>query len=121
LLFTLVYVDRMRRSYWALMVVSIAMLLLVSQFGIKMMNPPTSDAPLFVPVFDFRILGIYLVYILTYAVVGIRNLYRLYQIVRKSSETLARRAAGLRVTFTVVLILGLSTSGLLGLTGNQRL
>src|SRR5207244_339889 len=68
LLFTLVYVDRMRRSYWALMVVSIAMLLLVFRFGITMMNPPTSDAPLFVPVFDFRILGIYLVYVLTYTV-----------------------------------------------------
>src|SRR5881628_1451503 len=119
LLFTLVYVDRMRRSYWALMVVSIAMLLLVFRFGITMMNPPTSDAPLFVPVFDFRILGIYLVYVLTYTVVGIRNLYRLYQIVRKSSETLARRAAGLMVTFTLVLILGLSTNGILGLTGTR--
>ena len=119
LLFTLVYVDRMRRAYWALMVVSIAMLLLVFRFGITMMNPPTSDAPLFVPVFDFRILGIYLAYILTYSVVGIRNLYRLYQIVRKSSGTLARRAAGLMVTFTLVLILGLSTNGILGLTGNQ--
>src|SRR5438132_14161167 len=74
LLFTLVYVDRMRRAYWALMVVSIAMLLLVFRFGITMMNPPTSDAPLFVPVFDFRILGIYLSYILTYSVVGITHL-----------------------------------------------
>src|SRR5207244_9623221 len=43
LLFTLVYVDRMRRAYWALMVVSIAMLLLVFRFGLTMMNAPTSE------------------------------------------------------------------------------
>src|SRR5437867_3264388 len=119
LLFTLVYVDRMRRAYWALIVLSVVMLLLVFRFGITMINPPTADAPLFVPVFDFAILGIYLAYILTYSIVGIRNLYRLYQIVRKSSVTLARRAAGLMVTFTLVLVLGLSTNGILGLTGNQ--
>src|SRR3989475_12065537 len=95
------------------------MRLLVFVFGITMMNPPTSDAPLFVPFFAFRILEISLVYVLTYTVVGIRNLYRLYQIVRKSRETLARRAAGLMVTFTLVLILGLSTNGILGPTGNQ--
>jgi len=109
----------MRRAYWALMAVSVVMLLLVFRFGITMMNLPTADAPLFVPVFDFPILGIYLAYILTYSIVGIRNLYRLYQIVRKSSATLARRAAGLMVTFTLVLVLGLSTNGILGLTGNQ--
>src|SRR5213594_3779766 len=47
LLFTLVYVDRMRRAYWALMVLSVVMLLLVFRFGITMINPPTADAPLF--------------------------------------------------------------------------
>src|SRR2546422_11374073 len=84
-----------------------------------MMNPPASDAPLFVRVFAFRIMALSLVYALPSTVVGIGTLYRLYQIVRKSSETLARRAGGLMVTFTLVLILGLSTNGILGLTGNQ--
>src|SRR2546428_2670664 len=81
LLFTLVYVDRMRRSYGLLMAISIVMLLLVFRFGITMINAPTADAPLFFPVFDFAILGIHLAYILADSIVGIPDLYRLYQIV----------------------------------------
>src|SRR5439155_23212483 len=96
-----------------------AMLLLLIRLATTASTLRTPESPLLAPVFDFPILGIYLAYILTYSVVGIRNLYRLYQSVRKSSTTLARRAAGLMVTFTLVLVLGLSTNGILGLTGNQ--
>src|SRR5207247_3926118 len=71
LLFTLVYVDRMRRSYWALMVGSMAMLLLVFPLWITAMNMRTPEVPLFVPVCAFPILGIYLACMLTYSVVGL--------------------------------------------------
>ncbi len=119
LLFTLVYVDRMRQAYWGLMAVSIAMLLLVFAKGIPGMNPPTTPGTLYVPVFDVTVFGIYLGYILVYSILGIRNLFRLYQIVQESSKALARRAAGLMLTFTLVLVLGLATNGILGLTGNR--
>jgi N-terminal 7TM region of histidine kinase len=117
LLFTLVYVDRMRRSYGALMAVSVGMLLLVWGRGITTVRPLTFEGQtLYVAFFDPWVFGAYLVYIIAYAVVGIWNLYRLYKIVRESSKTLARRAAGLMVTFTLVLVLGLVTNGLIGIT-----
>src|SRR5207249_1956392 len=45
LLFTLVYVDRMRRAYWALIAVSIVILLPVFRFGISIVNLPPAGAP----------------------------------------------------------------------------
>ena len=117
LLFTLVYVDRMRRSYGILMTISIAMLLLVWGRGITDVQPLTIEGQnLYVASFDPYVFGAYLIYVVVYAVIGIWNLYRLYRIVRASSATLARRAAGLMVTFTLVLVLGLATNGLIGVT-----
>src|SRR5712692_3192065 len=96
LLFTLVYVDRMRRSYLLLMAVSISMLLLLWGRGILDISPLTFEQQtLFVATFDPTVFGVYLIYVVAYAVIGIWNLYRLYKIVRASSTTLARRAAGL--------------------------
>ncbi len=117
LLFTLVYVDRMRRSYGLLMAVSIAMLLLLWGRGITDIRPLTFEGQsLYVAFFDPVVLGVYLLYVVAYSVIGIWNLYRLYKIVQASSKTLARRAAGLMVTFTLVLVLGLVTNGLIGVT-----
>jgi hypothetical protein len=117
LLFTLVYVDRMRRSYLLLMAVSILMLLLLWGRGILDIHPLTFESQtLFVATFDPTVFGLYLIYVVAYAVIGIWNLYRLYKIVQASSATLARRAAGLMVTFTLVLILGLATNGFIGVT-----
>src|SRR3989475_996567 len=117
LLFTLVYVDRMRRSYGLLMTISIVMLLLLWGRGITDITPLTFEGQtLYVAFFDPYVLGLYLLYVITFSVLGIWNLYRLYKIVRASSKTLARRAAGLMVTFTLVLVLGLTTNGLIGVT-----
>ena len=118
LLFTLVYVDRMRRSYGLLMTISIVMLLILWGRGITDITPLTFEGQtLYVAFFDPLVLGLYLIYVVTFSVLGIWNLYRLYKIVRASSKTLARRAAGLMVTFTLVLVLGLTTNGLIGVTG----
>ncbi len=116
LLFTLVYVDRMRRSYGVLMAVSIAMLLLVWGRGITDIRLLSFEGQtLYVAFFDPFVFLAYLVYVVAFSVIGIWNLYRLYKIVRASSRTLARRAAGLMVTFTLVLVLGLVTNGLIGI------
>jgi len=118
LLFTLVYVDRMRRAYWAIMFVTFAVLIMIWTTSIERVIPPSSGGvpiAIFTPI-PFALL---LVYTAVCTVVGIWNLYRLYHIVRQSSKTLARRAAGLMVTFTLVLVLGLGTNGLLGVIQSQ--
>src|SRR5207247_2115802 len=71
---------------------------------------------LYVAFFDPYVLGLYLLYVMTFSSLGIWNCCRLYKIVRASSKPLARRAAGLMVTFTLVLVLGLTTNGLIGVT-----
>src|SRR2546425_685499 len=98
LLFTLVYVDRMRRSYGLLMTISIVMLLILWGRGITDITPLTFEGQtLYVAFFDPLVLGLYLIYVVTFSVLGIWNLFRLYKIVRASSKTLARRGAGLDV------------------------
>lgn len=119
LLFSLVYVDRMRRSYWGFMVITFAILLMLWSVTLDHILAPSESGTLYVPVFHPIPFGIYLLYVGAYAIAGIWNLYRLYRIVKESSAALARRAAGLMVTFTMVLVLGLGTNGYLGITGNQ--
>ncbi len=115
LLFTLVYVDRMKTWYWGFMLVTFGILLMLwtPNVTIDYIIPPPSTSPdsLYVPHFHAIPFGIYLVYVVSYGIAGIRNLYRLYQIVKQSSKALARRAFGLMLTFTIVLILGLTTNG----------
>ena len=116
LLFTLVYVDRMRRVYWTFMLITIVVLMMILFLGIEGLELPTAQTPLWRAVFRPAVFAIYLLYILVYSVLGIRNLYRLSRIVRESSVALARRASGLMTTFTLVLILGLATNGYIGLS-----
>ena len=120
LLFTLVYVDRMRRWYWAFMAVTLGILVMLWYPSVTLdhLQPPPQPGALYVPVFRPLPFGIYLLYITVYAVLGIWNLYRLYRIVKQSSRALSRRAAGLMVTFTLVLVLGLGTNARLGLVGD---
>jgi hypothetical protein len=111
LLFSLVYVDRMRRWYWGFMVLTGAMLVMILVFGITGLE---YQSPLWIARFNQLPFSVYLAYIGAYAVAGIRNLYRLRQIVRESSKALARRATGLLITFTLVVVLGLGTNGYIG-------
>jgi hypothetical protein len=115
-LFTLVYVDRMRQSYWIFMLITGGVLLMLLTVGItRVTPPPPTSGALYIASFNEIPFAIYLAYIIIYAVAGIRNLYRLRQIVRKSSPALTRRATGLMATFTLVLVLGLGTNGYLGI------
>jgi predicted membrane protein len=116
LLFTLVYVDRMRRSYWLANVVSLGILFMVWGGTVMLEGvvfPPSSVV--FVPIFNPFAFGVFLVYILIYFAIGDYNLFRLNRIVRETSRSLARRTLGLLVVFTVVPILGLGTNGLIGI------
>jgi hypothetical protein len=116
LLFTLVYVDRMRRWYWVFMLIAGGVLLMIWSVGIERIVPPGGEGTLYRPEFREIPFAIYLVYIIVYSIVGIRNLHRLSRIVRESSKVLARRAQGLMVTFAMVLVLGLGTNGYIGIT-----
>ncbi|TLZ71665.1 MAG: hypothetical protein E6K14_07660 [Methanobacteriota archaeon] len=122
LLFTLVYVDRMRTWYWAFMIISFGMLImiLIPNVTFSRIVPPQGSG-LYVPEFHPIPFGIYLIYTIAYGIAGVRNLYRLYSIVKESSKVVARRALGLMITFTCVLILGLVTNGLLGIIGNTQI
>ena len=117
LLFTLVYVGRMRRAYWLLALVSGALVLVEWTLMLVEVRRPVPDE-LFLPVFNPLAFLALLVYVLVYGSLGIWNLYRVYGIVRVQSPRLARRAAGLVLTFALVLVLGLGTNGYLGVIQN---
>jgi hypothetical protein len=115
LLFTQVYLDRMRRRYLLVIAPAVGILFLVWTVlvsGVK-------EGPVYLPIWNKPAFGILLVYVLICSLSGIYNLIRLYRIVRKTSKNLARRAAGLVTVFTTVLIAGLGTNGYLGITANQ--
>ncbi len=105
-------------NFFLLFTLTFVMLIVVLPTSIESVVPPSAGG---VPIAIFAPIpfALFLVYAVVYTVLGIWNLYRLYRIVRVSSKTLARRAAGLMVTFTLVLVLGLGTNGLLGVIQSQ--
>jgi hypothetical protein len=115
LLFTQVYLDRMRRRYLLVIAPAVGTLFLVWTVLVSGVR----EGPVYLPIFNETAWGILLIYVLIYSLSGIYNLIRLYRIVRTTSKNLARRAAGLVTVFTTVLIAGLGTNGYLGLAGNQ--
>lgn len=119
LLFTLVYVDRMRRAYWFVNIVTIGIIFMV--WSNLMLKGLKSGVIYYRPDFSPVAFEVFLVYILFYFAIGNYNLYRLYRIVRETSRSLARRAAGLTIVFSVVLILGLSTNGYIGVAGDSAI
>ena len=118
LLFTQVYVERMRRSYWVVNAASIGILVMVWTVLVEGVKAGQQDQ-VYLPIFNETAFGVLLVFVLICSIAGLYNLIRLYRIVRTSSRMLARRAAGLVGVFTSVLIVGLGTNGYLGITGNQ--
>ena len=120
LLFTLVYIGKMRPVYWALTGPSLALIVagpVVMLTGVIRPGP----GELYLPTFDPTAFGIFLAYIVVTGVLGVVNLARLHRIVRSQSKVLARRTAGLLVTFTAVVFLGLTTNGYLGITRNTQI
>ncbi|HEY5539340.1 MAG TPA: hypothetical protein VIL58_07360, partial [Thermoplasmata archaeon] len=115
LLFTIVYVGRMTRAHWLLAIISAGLILMTW----TLMPQSLEQGELFLPIFSASAFSIFIVYVLAYGIAGVRNLYRVYRIVKEQSRRLARRAAGLVVTFSMVLVFGLLTNGYLGLTQNK--
>src|SRR5213594_3480464 len=78
LLFTFVYVDRMRRIYWSLALVAVGVLLLVPTVLVQGTIPPTEEGGLYLPSLNLAAMGIFLLYVVSYGFTGIWNLYRVY-------------------------------------------
>lgn len=118
LLFTLVYVGKLRSLYWGFVAfagVVLALIPLGMVESVRRQNPEF----LWVATFNPSLFGILLLWVMIAGFGGIANLYRLYRIVKQHSDRLARRTRGLVVTFTLVMVLGLATNGYLGVIGNQ--
>ncbi|HLE45888.1 MAG TPA: hypothetical protein VI915_02720 [Thermoplasmata archaeon] len=119
LLFTVVYVARMRRAYWLIAGASIPLLLYVWTATVEGVIRPSVEG-LYLPVLNPVAFLVLLLYVIACGGVGVVNLYRVYRIVREQSRGLARRAAGLVITFVTVLFLGMGTNGYLGVTQNTQ-
>lgn len=121
-LFTLVYLGRMRRAYWALAAPCAALLIVMPLPGVLFAGVVRPDPEgLYIPVFNPPAFALFLGYVTAFFGLGIANLFRLYRIVRGQSRELARRTGGLVVTFSTVLVLGLATNGWLGITRSTEI
>src|SRR2546430_9290713 len=96
LLFTLVYIDRMRRVYWSFGVVTVVVLLLLWLFGLE---DVVQVQPLWLPVFNEIVFLIVIANIGAYSLGGIVNLYRLHKIVRTARPAFAGGARGFFIVF----------------------
>ena len=117
-LFTLVYIDRMRRVYWSFALVTGGILILTwtgALTGVK------RGQGLWLPQFNIPVFLVILAVISAFSIGGIVNLYRLHKIVRQASLQLARRTRGFLLVFALVIIFGLGTNGLLGALGNDQI
>lgn len=112
-LFTLVYIDRMRRAYWLFAVATGGTVVLYWSFGLLTLERPDR---LWIPRFNLPVLLVILSLIFAYSVGGVVNLYRLHRIVGASSPQLARRTRGFLIIFILVIFLGLGTNGVFGAT-----
>jgi hypothetical protein len=121
LLFSLAYVDRMKRIYWAFAPVTVVVVFLILTSVFQEARPPSVTGTLYIPVYNEVPFAVFFAYVIVYAGVGIWNLGRLYRIVRGSSRALGRRVAGLTVTFSAALVLGLASNGYLGITRNEQI
>jgi hypothetical protein len=125
LLFTLVYIDRMRRVYWSFAVVSGGVLILVWLFGLQDVSCSTGPGlgvcsqGLWLPAYNIPVFLVLLAYFGAYSFGGTVNIYRLHKIVRDSSPNLARRTRGFLIVFILVLVFGLGTNGTFGAIQSQ--
>src|SRR2546430_15503582 len=98
LLFTLVYIDRMRRVYWSLSVVTIAILVLVWSFGLEgVMRAPGSG--LWLPLFNETVFLIVLVYIAGYSIGGVVELHLPSRLPLEAIPPIVPRIQGIIVCF----------------------
>ncbi len=64
---------------------------------------------------------VWLTFVVVYALLGIRNLWKLHAIVKSQSSNLARRSGGIFYSFLVVFFLGLATNGIIGTLPNPAI
>src|SRR3989440_7984177 len=103
LLFTLVYIDRMRRVYWSLSVITIAILVLVWSFGLEgVMRAPGSG--LWLPLFNETVFLIVLVYIAGYSIGRVVKLYPLQRILAEGFPDLSPGIQGFSNDLTHLLL-----------------
>jgi len=118
LLFAMTYVRRTTRVFWLFGGATAVVIALVWAGMVEYLD---ATGQLFVPVLRPDLFAMYLIYIVAVGVAGILSLYRIYRIVRQQSPSLAKRTAGLVVTFTLVLVVGLVTNGYLGMMKNTSI
>ncbi len=121
-LFTQVYIARMRRWLFALLLPPLLLVPIIWTVMVSdVVRDPTDPTSLFVGVFNRPAFGAWLVVIVSYSWIGIVNVVRLYRIVKAQSPALARRVLGVLVTLATVFVLGLGTNGYLGATQNTAI
>ena len=97
LLFTQVYVERMRRSYWVVNAASIGILVMVWTVLVERVKAGQENQ-VYLPIFNETAFGVLLVFVLICSIAGLYNLIRLYRIVRTSSKMLAPSSAAASAT-----------------------
>ena len=116
-LFTQVYVGRMRRWYFALLVPPALLVPVIWTLMIADLARPEPGG-LFIPVFDTVAFTVWLLMVVVYSCIGIVNLLRLRRIVHEHGPALTWRVSGLLITLMITFVLGLTTNGYLGVTQN---
>ena len=117
-LFTQVYLAKMRRAY--LVALAPGILLLPIVWG-GMLEGVTSAGSFFLPTYRFLPFTIWLLFVVVYALAGIRNLWKLHRIVRTQSPNLAKRSAGILYSFVICFFLGFATNGIIGALPNPAI
>jgi len=110
-LFTQVYLTKMRRVYLLALVPGILLLPIVWSTMLEDLTPAES---FYLPQYHFLPFSIWLLFVVIYAVMGIRNLWAIHRIVRSQSPNLARRSGGIFYAFLIVFFLGIATNGIIG-------
>ncbi len=117
-LFTQVYLTKMRRAYLVALVPGIVLLPVIWSIMLQDLTPTES---FFLPRYRFLPFIVWLTFVVVYALLGIRNLWKLHAIVKSQSSNLARRSGGIFYSFLVVFFLGLATNGIIGTLPNPAI
>lgn len=110
-LFTQVYLTKMRRGY--LLALTPGILLLPMVWSVMLQGLVSAES-FYLPQYRLIPFTIWLAFVVVYALVGIRNLWKLHTIVRSQSATLAKRSGGIFYSFLITFFLGFATNGLIG-------
>ena len=117
-LFTQVYLTKMRRLYLAALVPGILLLPIVWALMLDGLTPTGS---FYLPQYRFLPFLVWLLFVVVYALAGIRNLWKLHRIVRTQSPNLAKRSGGILYSFIICFFLGFATNGIIGTLPNPAI